>query len=323
MGGAAPSKLFNPITDLPSMKGKVVLVTGSSSGIGFAVLQHLVRLGAKVYMAGRSEQRAKDAITLLDKEGREPGLGEVIFHELDLKDPRDAKASAERFMERETKLDVLINNAALIAGLGKPTKNNDGVQDNMATNYLCPFVFTETLLPLLESTAATGSDVRIINVGSSGHREVSYLDFSSLEAWNHPFKWSLLPTMERYKYSKLAVHLWTNKLAKRLTADDSNILVLVVHPGAIMSDGAVKSLKALPVPSFWMWLMGTMLYPQEQGGFTGVFAASAPRDNPEILHGAYICPPNRVTPQAPHALDEARQQQLFDCTLTHLREIGL
>ncbi|KAG5652445.1 hypothetical protein H0H81_004989 [Sphagnurus paluster] len=64
-----------------------------------------------------------------------------------------------------------------------------------------------------------------------------------------------------------------------------------------------------------------MLYPQEQGGFTGVFAASAPRDNPEILHGAYICPPNRVTPQAPHALDEARQQQLFDCTLTHLREI--
>ncbi|KAG5652444.1 hypothetical protein H0H81_004988 [Sphagnurus paluster] len=86
-------------------------------------------------MAGRSEQRAKDAITLLDKEGREPGLGEVIFHELDLKDPRDAKASAERFMERETKLDVLINNAALIAGLGKPTKNNDGVQDNMATKY--------------------------------------------------------------------------------------------------------------------------------------------------------------------------------------------
>ncbi|KAF8170375.1 hypothetical protein BJ912DRAFT_861211 [Pholiota molesta] len=113
MGGAAPSKVFDPIKDLPSMKGKVILVTGSSSGIGYASLQHLARMGAKVYMAVPDEDRTKQALERVEREGREPGLGEVLWHELDLKDPRDAKASAERFMEREQRLDILINNAAL------------------------------------------------------------------------------------------------------------------------------------------------------------------------------------------------------------------
>ncbi|KAF8908225.1 hypothetical protein CPB84DRAFT_213358 [Gymnopilus junonius] len=196
-----------------------------------------------------------------------------------------------------------------ITDLGNPQLNVDGVQDNMAINYLGPLVFTQTLLPLLESTAADGADV-----GSDGHKDVSYLDYSSKEAWNHKFKWTMLPTLERYKYSKLAVHLWTNNLAKRLTADKSKVIVLLVHPGAILSDGAIRSLKTLPVPKFWIWLLGTMMYPQEQGGFTTVFGAGAPRDNAEISHGAYIFPPNVAKVQAPGALDEARQKLLFEVT---------
>ena len=140
--GVAPSKTFNPVQDLPSLKGKVVIVTGSrsgsqfcmlcstligpsSSGIGFASLQHLLRLGAKVravqdaqhycvlkcydkvYMAVPDEDRTKEALERVEKEGREPGLGEVVWHELDLKDPRTAKASAQKFMERESRLDIL------------------------------------------------------------------------------------------------------------------------------------------------------------------------------------------------------------------------
>jgi len=140
--GAAPSKTFNPVQDLPSLKGKVVIVTGSrsgsllcmlcstlmglsSSGIGFASLQHLLRLGAKVravqddqhycvlkcydkvYMATPDEDRTKEALERVEKEGREPGFGEVVWHELDLKDPRTAKASAQKFMEKENRLDIL------------------------------------------------------------------------------------------------------------------------------------------------------------------------------------------------------------------------
>jgi len=312
-----------PLQDIPSLKGKVVIVTGSSSGIGFASLQHLLRLGAKVYMAVPDQDLTKEALERVEREGREPGLGEVIWHELDLKDPRTAKASALSFMEKESRLDILINNAALITDLGKPLRNQDGVQDNMAINYLGPFVFTRTLLPLLESTAANGDDVRIVNVGSSGHAAVTFLDYGSKEAWNHKFRWTLIPTMSRYKYSKLAVHLWTNNLAKRLTAENSKVMVVLVHPGAILSDGAIRSLKTLPFPPFWIWLLGTMMYPQEQGAFTSVFAACTPRDNPEISHGVYICPPNVATTQARGALNEERQQQLYNFTEALLKSIDV
>ncbi|KAF5363160.1 hypothetical protein D9758_008347 [Tetrapyrgos nigripes] len=322
---AAPSTTFNPTKDFPSkLKGKVVLVTGSSSGIGFASLQHFSRMGAKVYMAVPDEERTSEALECVEKEGREPGCGEVIWHELDLKDPRTAKSSALRFMEKEEKLDVLINNAALISDNGKPQLNADGVQDNMAINYLGPLVFTQTLLPLLEKTAINGDDVRIVNVGSAGHKDVTYLDYSSKDAWNYKFRFTLLPTLSRYTYSKLAVHLWTNHLKKRLAANDSKVMVLVVHPGAILSDGAIRNLQTLPFPSFWIWLLGKFMYPQEQGAFTTVFAACAPRDDPHIAApGTYICPPNVADPQGKAALDESKQVELFEFTRNLLDEIGV
>ena len=148
------------------------------------------------------------------------------------------------------------------------------------------------------------------------------------------------------EYSKLAVHLWTNNLAKRLTAENSKVMVLLVHPGAILSvgfifiqlhkflyqsliffffsqDGAIRNLKTLPFPPFWIWLLGTRMHPQEEGAFTSVFAACISRDNPEISHGAYICPPNVATTQAPGALDEERQRQLYDFTEELLKSIDV
>ncbi|KAE9399758.1 NAD(P)-binding protein [Gymnopus androsaceus JB14] len=304
------------------MSGKVVIITGSS-GIGLASLQHLCRMGAKVYMTTPDEDRTREALKRVEREGREPGLGEVIWHELDLSDPRSAKTSAERFLTKETRLDILINNAALITDLGRPQLNADGLQDNMAINYLGPYVFTRTLLPLLEATATNGSDVRIVNVGSDGHKSVSYVDYCSKEAWSYKFRWSLLPALERYKYSKLAVHLWTNDLAKRLTAVKSGITLLIVHPGAIISDGAIRSLNTLTFPRFWIFIMGLMMHPQTMGAYTSVFAACSPKDNPHVFHGAYICPPNVSVPQGPNALNELKQRELAEFTERLLREIGI
>ena len=65
------------------------------------------------------------------------------------------------------------------------------------------------------------------------------------------------------------------------------------------------------------------MYPQEEGAFTSVFAACTSRDNPEISHGVYICPPNVATTQAPVALDEDRQHQLYDFTEALLKSINL
>ncbi|KAK7047325.1 hypothetical protein VNI00_006556 [Paramarasmius palmivorus] len=305
---------------MPSMKDKVIIVTGSSSGIGFATLQHLTRMGAKVYMAVPDEEQTRMAIQRLKDEGLE---SQVTWHELDLKNAQSAKSSAERFIEKEEQLDVLVNNAAMISDQGHPTMNVDGIQNNMAINYLGPFVFTQTLLPLLEKTASKGRDARIVNVGSAGCKDVTYLQFGSKEAWNNKFRFSLLPPLSRYKYSKLAVHLWTNHLAKRLSSDGSRVMILIVQPGAILSDGAKRNLQSLPFPSFWVWLLGTMMDPQERGAYTSVFAACAPRDDPNIRHGVYISPPNVAEEQPKPALDERAQTELFEFTKQLLDDIGV
>ncbi|PBK75291.1 hypothetical protein ARMSODRAFT_927298 [Armillaria solidipes] len=193
--------------------------------------------------------------------------------------------------------------------------NADDIEESMAINYLGPYIFTKTLLPLLEFTASLeGADVRIINVGSNGYRYAKYLEYGSKEAWNHPFKWYLLPSLQRYEYSKLALHLWTNNLARRLSEQRSKVLVMITQPGIILSDGAIRTLYSLPYPPFWIWLVGLVMHPQTTGAYTSVFAACAPRDNPEIFQGAYIDPPNIAVPQAPIALDEDRQRKLVEFT---------
>ncbi len=78
-----------------------------SSGIGYATIRHLARRGAKVYMAAGNEQRANAAIEHLRAEGLGPGNGEVLWHKLDLSDPRNVQQAAEEFMKREERLDVL------------------------------------------------------------------------------------------------------------------------------------------------------------------------------------------------------------------------
>ncbi|KAK0480373.1 hypothetical protein IW261DRAFT_1419566 [Armillaria novae-zelandiae] len=96
------------------------------------------------------DDTTRQALERVVKEGCGPGLGKVIWHELDLKYPRIAKESAEHFYSRESRLDIL----SLITDLANPQVNADGIQINMAISHLGPFVFTGTLLPLLESTAS-------------------------------------------------------------------------------------------------------------------------------------------------------------------------
>ncbi|KAL0569739.1 hypothetical protein V5O48_012215, partial [Marasmius crinis-equi] len=105
--------LFNLQTDLVDLKGKVAIVTGGNRGIGYGTVQHLARAGAKVYLAARDEKKANDAIAQLNKEGFQPGNGEVVWLKLNLTDPREAKKAAEEFTSREKRLDILVNNASV------------------------------------------------------------------------------------------------------------------------------------------------------------------------------------------------------------------
>jgi len=96
---------FDSAKDVPELDGKVAIVTGSTSGIGFAVVQILVRKGAKVYIAARSEEKAKASLKRIEDEGH--GKGQAEWLHLDLSDPALAKKSAEEFLTKEQRLDIL------------------------------------------------------------------------------------------------------------------------------------------------------------------------------------------------------------------------
>ncbi|KAJ7716438.1 hypothetical protein B0H16DRAFT_1701352 [Mycena metata] len=114
-------------SELADLHGKVVLITGGNTGIGYSTIQILARRGAKVYMATRDATKAKPAIKKMEAEGL--GEGYVHFLDLDLADPRQVSQAAKQFAESEERLDILINNAAL--GLGPFHLTDDGITNVM------------------------------------------------------------------------------------------------------------------------------------------------------------------------------------------------
>ncbi|PBK58373.1 hypothetical protein ARMSODRAFT_1028313 [Armillaria solidipes] len=106
-----------------------------------------------------------------------------------------------------------------------------------------------------------------------------------------------MPSTQRYEYSTLALHLWTNNLARRLSEKRSKFVVIT----QLASLGRRCSPALLPPVSS---VLGLVMHPQTTGAYTSVFAACAPRDNPEIFQGAYIYLPSIAVPQTPVALDE-------------------
>ncbi|KZS87497.1 NAD-binding protein [Sistotremastrum niveocremeum HHB9708] len=285
---------------------------------------HLARQGAKVYMGARNESKATGAIKQLELEGI--GSGRIEYHHLDLADPHEAKKSAEEFMKKEERLDILVNNAAMLGSEYQLTK--DGLSLHMVTNYLSPYVFTETLLPLLKKTAlSANTDVRIVTVASDGHRIPPLKDqvFNSKEALNNPFTNSYLGQMRLYGYTKLANILQTDALQDRLDAEQIPIICLSLHPGAIASGGAYDGVKKLPFTSFWNLMLKIFFQPSIVGGLTPAFAAAAPvvREKSEVYRKAYLVPFGKLGKKSDRASDKKVGEELMRTTELVLREIGI
>lgn len=138
--------------DIPSMDGKICLVTGGNIGIGYETVKELVRKGAHVYLAARSQHKAEAAIKSINNDLDPKVTGKVEFLELDLQSLESTKKAAERFSSREGKLDVLINNAGIMAAPYKLTI--DGFEQQFQTNHLAPFLFTHLLLPKLNAASS-------------------------------------------------------------------------------------------------------------------------------------------------------------------------
>jgi len=320
--GAFLSAKFDPVKDIPDLTGKVAIVTGGNRGTGFGTVKHLARRGAKVYMAARNETKATEAIARLKSEGLEPGNGEILWLKLNLSDPRDAKKAAEEFLAMEKRLDILVNNAAIL--LIPDEKTSDGVHEMMVVNHISPFVFTRELLPILKKTSEEpDADVRIVNLTSTGHRYLSSsYRFQNLEQLTVDLSSTRFPELRRFLLSKLTNILWTSELQRRLDAEGVPIIALSLNPGAV--DTFAHRLPIYLYP--FKIIMHLFFSTWERGAYTSVHAAASPtiREQAEKYKGAFIENEYGVVAEpSENARDPEIAAELWKTTEEFLGSVGL
>lgn len=202
--------------NIPDQSGRVVIVTGANSGIGFETAKALAAKGAEVILAVRDTNKGDEAAKRIQQ-----SFGKAKLHvlRLDLADLSSVKEFAVHFMTAYSRLDLLINNAGImIPPYGKTV---DGFESQMGTNHLGHFLLTAQLYPLLQKTPES----RIVNVSSGAHK-MGTLNFDDL-------------TWEKRKYvawkaygdSKIANLYFTYELARKLVQAEGKVITTAAHPG--------------------------------------------------------------------------------------------
>ena len=165
-------KSFNPDKEIPNLAGKVVLVTGGNVGLGKETITQLAKHYPKeIFLAARTPSKAQDAI---DDIKRVVPEGRVSYLQLDLSSFASIKRAADEFKSRSDRLDLLINNAGIMAVPWSMTE--DGYEIQFGTNHMGHALLTKLLMPTMLKTAEEpGSDVRVINLSSEGHNMVRKL----------------------------------------------------------------------------------------------------------------------------------------------------
>jgi len=280
-----------------------------------------VRRGARVYLAVRSEEKAEYAIARMEKEGMGEHPGQLVWLPIDLTDPLKAKAAAEWFVKRESRLDILVNNAAKI--LSPYGRTVDNISDSMVINHISPFLFTKTLLPVLKRTALEPvSDVRIVNVSSVAHRWVPNPRYDSLEAFNNDFSSTWKPKTNIYAYTKLANVLWTNELQRRFDAEKIPITAMSVHPGNVMSEGNIKLFTSLTFGRLINWGLSFFFISPHDGGYTPAWAAASSKvlEERDNYKGKYLVPYGIIEDASEDAKREDLAKELWGTTERILKE---
>jgi len=203
-----------------------------------------------------------------------------------------------------------------------------GIQEIITVNHFSPFVSTNTLLPLLKSTAALpDSDVRIVNVSSDGHRFVSPTQFKTKEDFNFTYEGTRFSMMKRYGLSKLCNVLWTKELQRRLTEEGCKITCISLHPGSVYTENVIATAQRFPAFTrpILLSLSRMVMMDTTQGAGTPVLAATSPEalKNPEKYKGAYMEPMGKISKASKTAENAALAQELWATTEAMLAEMEI
>src|SRR5277367_634618 len=201
--------------DIGDLTGRVALVTGANSGIGYATARALAEHGAHVILACRDDEKARRARDKLESELVRSSL--EVLH-LDLADLVSVRRAAEQVLSGHARLDMLVNNAGV---MGTPYRQTpDGFELQMATNHLGHFALTGLLLNRL----ITSGPARVVTVSSVMHR-LGHIDFDDVSGLHIRNTWS------HYGNSKLANLLFTAELCRRLREAGESVVAVTAHPG--------------------------------------------------------------------------------------------
>jgi NAD(P)-dependent dehydrogenase (short-subunit alcohol dehydrogenase family) len=326
-------KKFDPSHDIGSLEGKVILVTGGTylsylpptthtdntstgnAGLGKQTVTYLASHSpARIYLAARTPSKATSAIA--DIQTAVPNACEIIHLPLDLTSFSSIASAADTFKSRESRLDILINNAGIMASPYSTTK--EGYEIQLGTNHMGHALLTRLLLPtLLETSKQPGADVRIVMLSSMGHHltPASGIEFNQSALEN-------ISTWRRYGASKLANLLYTRSLAEH----HPSITCVSLHPGVILTD-LFNNMRSNPFMRVGMWLYGLIgrvlpgHYSSAVGGALNQTWAATVRKE-ELVNGGFYKPVGVLNGGSKWAKDEGLKKKLWEWTEAELEKQG-
>ena len=269
-----------------SMHGKVVVITGATSGIGEVAAQRLAAMGARIVLVARDKKRGEAALTRLR-------TGTSLAHSIhygDLSRIAEMKRLAAEIAAAEPRIDVLINNAGAI--FGSPQLTEDHLELTFATNHMAYFVLTQGLHERLFAS----SPARIVNTASDAHKG-RVLDFDDLQSTKG------YSAINVYGRSKLCNILFTRELSRRWS--ERGVTVNCLHPGFVATrfgDGSGGLL------SYGVRLAKIFAISPEEGAQTMVYLASSP--DVAGVSGEYFYQCRPATPTTA-ARDDAAAKRLW------------
>ena len=258
------------VNDIPGLTGRIAVVTGANSGIGYVTARELARKGARVVLACRSEVRGNAAVNRIFAEVPD---AVAEFARLDLGDLGSVRDFADRFPYDH--LDLLVNNAGVMALPYGTTA--DGNETQFGVNHLGHFALTGLLLPVLLDTPGA----RVVTV-SSGMHALANIDLTDLNSNRRYRRWIA------YARSKTANLLFTHELSRRLAAHGADVVAAAAHPGyaATNLQGAAPRMEGRRLAERVVEL-GNRVFaqPAEAGALPVLYAATAAGVRPDSFTG--------------------------------------
>ncbi|KAG8672400.1 hypothetical protein FPOAC2_05786 [Fusarium poae] len=298
---------FSPDTDIPSLNGKVILITGGNSGLGLESTRQLLKHDpAKIFLACRSKAKFDQAIAELQEQGAKTDA--VSFLSLNLASIESIKSAVEEFQQQSTRLDILLNNAGIM--MTPEGLTEEGYEIQIGTNHMGHAFLTHLFLPLLEETTKLNPDVRVVFLASIGEAMAPKNPYQFEQ-----FKTTMpnLSSSSRYFISKLANVHYAAALAER----HPSVKIISVHPGIVQTNltgpAISSSLIAGTLTRLFFSLVGVN---SNKGALNQLWAVS----DPKAESGVFYHPVGVAGKGSKLSQDKDARESLWDWTQKEIKQ---